>query len=331
MTAQLVKPPSPVPSLPQACPERDGLAVSVSLQRPGRTAVNMRSVHAQTVETALVPCDACTSVQGSLREVGKVLINLCQSQNLPSSLGRFQQLVRDSMGHRPLPAATVGLWAAEQSKDLARLGKLVGPLRAQLEEAEGQKDGLRMQVAELEQALQQEQGARQRQAEETEQHRAQWERERQQLLAGQPPSTGRAAVGVRAPQGADPASRVWKKPGLGVGRRRRGRKAVKGARLPGRPPCRSLSPIPLGNAGACGEQELSHQRGKGAGGFIHSCGSQKGTAGSSCHPGTPSRQRHPSGLRRSHQAERHGLGPRSGPAPMEVVKPEGAGASCRLF
>ncbi|XP_043761726.1 coiled-coil domain-containing protein 157 [Cervus elaphus] len=183
VTAQLVKPPSPVPSLPQACPERDGLAVSVSLQRPGRTAVNTRSVHAQTVETALVPCDACTSVQGSLREVGKVLINLCQSQNLPSSLGRFQQLVRDSMGHRPLPAATVGLWAAEQSKDLARLGKLVGPLRAQLEEAEGQKDGLRMQVAELEQALQQEQGARQRQAQETEQHRAQWERERQQLLA----------------------------------------------------------------------------------------------------------------------------------------------------
>ncbi|KAM9746784.1 coiled-coil domain-containing protein 157 isoform 3-T3 [Dama dama] len=183
VTAQLIKPPSPVPGLPQARPERDGLAVSVSLQRPGRTAVNTRSVHAQTVETALVPCDACTSVQGSLREVGKMLINLCQSQNLPSSLGRFQQLVRDSMGHRPLPAATVGLWAAEQSKDLARLGKLVGPLRAQLEEAEGQKDGLRMQVGELEQALQQEQGARQRQAEETEQRRAQWERERQQLLA----------------------------------------------------------------------------------------------------------------------------------------------------
>ncbi|CAI9157305.1 unnamed protein product [Rangifer tarandus platyrhynchus] len=183
VTAQLIKPPSPVPGLSQACPERDGLAISVSLQCPGRTAVNTRSIHAQTVETALVPCDACTSVQGSLREVGKVLINLCQSQNLPSSLGRFQQLVRDSMGHRPLPAATVGLWAAEQSKDLARLGKLVGPLRAQLEEAEGQKDGLRMQVGELEQALLQEQGARQRQAEEAEQRRAQWDRERQQLLA----------------------------------------------------------------------------------------------------------------------------------------------------
>ncbi|XP_040106982.1 coiled-coil domain-containing protein 157 isoform X2 [Oryx dammah] len=182
-TSQLVKPPSPVPGLAPACPERDSLPVSVSLQRPGRTAENTRSVHSQTVETALVPCDACTSVQGSLREVGKVVVHLCQSQNLPSSLGRFQQLVQDSMGHRPLPAATVGLWAAEQSKDLARLGKLMGPLRAQLEEAEGQKDGLRRQVGELEQALQQERAARRQQAEEAEQRRAQWERERQQLLA----------------------------------------------------------------------------------------------------------------------------------------------------
>uniref|UniRef100_A0A8C2SF86 Coiled-coil domain containing 157 n=1 Tax=Capra hircus TaxID=9925 RepID=A0A8C2SF86_CAPHI len=182
-TAQLVKAPSPVPGLPQACPEQDSLPVSISLQRPGGTAENTRSVHSQTVETALVPCDACTSVQGSLREVGKVVINLCQSQNLPSSLGRFQQLVQDSMGHRPLPAATVGLWAAEQSKDLARLSKLMGPLRAQLEEAEGQKDGLRRQVGELEQTLQQERAVRQRQAEEAEQRRAQWERERQQLLA----------------------------------------------------------------------------------------------------------------------------------------------------
>ena len=118
------------------------------------------------------------------------------------------------MGHRPLPAATVGLWVAEQSKDLARLGKLMGPLRAQLEEAEGQKDGLRRQVGELEQALQQERAARQRQAEEAEQRRAQWERERQQLLAGQPPKPGPGAIRARAPPGANPATRGWKKPGL---------------------------------------------------------------------------------------------------------------------
>ncbi|XP_059976762.1 coiled-coil domain-containing protein 157 isoform X1 [Lagenorhynchus albirostris] len=190
VTAKLIKPTSPMPGLPQTCQELDRLPVSISLQCPARTAENTRSVHSQTMETALVPCDACTSVQGSLQEVGKMVISLCQSQNLPSSLGQFQHLVQDSMGLRPLPATTMGHWAAEQSKDLARLSKhmgaltqLVGPLRAQLEEAKGQKDRLRKQVGELEQALQQEQGAQRRQADEAEQRLAQWERDRRQLLA----------------------------------------------------------------------------------------------------------------------------------------------------
>uniref|UniRef100_A0A8C9BGQ0 Coiled-coil domain containing 157 n=1 Tax=Phocoena sinus TaxID=42100 RepID=A0A8C9BGQ0_PHOSS len=183
VTAKLIKPTSPMPGLPQTCQELDRLPVSVSLQCPARTAKNTRSVHSQTMETALVPCDACTSVQGSLQEVGKMVISLCQSQNLPSSLGQFQHLVQDSMGLRPLPATTMGHWAAEQSKDLARLSKHVGPLRAQLEEAKGQKDRLRKQVGELEQALQQEQGAQRRQADEAEQRLAQWEHDRRQLLA----------------------------------------------------------------------------------------------------------------------------------------------------
>uniref|UniRef100_A0A2K6F8P0 Coiled-coil domain containing 157 n=1 Tax=Propithecus coquereli TaxID=379532 RepID=A0A2K6F8P0_PROCO len=180
MTAKFIKAPSPMPRLPQTCQEPETVPVRVSLQRLATTK-NTKSVHCQTIETALVPCDACTSVQGSLQEVGKVVISLCQSQNLPSSLGQFQQLVQDSMGLRPLPAATVGHWAAEQSKDLTRLSKHVGAL-AQLEEAEGQKAGLRKQAGRLEQALQQEQGARQRQAEEAKQRVAEWEHDKQQLL-----------------------------------------------------------------------------------------------------------------------------------------------------
>ncbi|XP_012869715.1 PREDICTED: coiled-coil domain-containing protein 157 [Dipodomys ordii] len=183
LTAKFIKPPSQVPGLPQNLPGK------VSLKCPSRTQ-STKSVHSQTIETALVPCDACTSVQGSLQEVGKVLISLCQSQNLPSSLGHFQQLVEDSMGLRPLPAATMGHWAAEQSKDLTRLNKhvgtltqLIGPLRAQLEEAEGQKDELRKQMSKLEQALEQEQSKRQQQAEEAEQCLAQWECSRQQFLS----------------------------------------------------------------------------------------------------------------------------------------------------
>ncbi|XP_073079099.1 coiled-coil domain-containing protein 157 isoform X8 [Manis javanica] len=190
VTAKFIKPSSPMPDLPQTCQELDSLPIRDSLQCPVRATEHTKSVYSQTVETALVPCDACTSVQGSLREVGKMVIHLCQSQNLPSSLGQFQPLVQDSMGFRPLPAATVGHWAAEQSKDLTRLSEhvgaltqLIGPLRAQLEEAEGRKDGLKKQVGELEQALQQEQGQRRQQADEAAQRLARWEREKQQLLA----------------------------------------------------------------------------------------------------------------------------------------------------
>ncbi|XP_007647827.1 coiled-coil domain-containing protein 157 isoform X1 [Cricetulus griseus] len=189
MTAKFIKPPSPVPGLPLICPGLQSIPVRVSIRGPPGTSEKTKSVYSQTIETALVPCDACTSVQGSLWEVGKVVISLCQSQNLPSSLGQFQKLVQDSMGLKPLPAATMSHWAAEQSKDLTRLNKhvgaltqLVGPLRAQLEDAEGQKDELRKQVDKLEQALQQEKGERQRQAEEAERSLAKCEHDRQQLL-----------------------------------------------------------------------------------------------------------------------------------------------------
>ncbi|XP_017711088.1 PREDICTED: coiled-coil domain-containing protein 157 isoform X3 [Rhinopithecus bieti] len=182
LPAKFIKPSSPVPGLPQTCQEPESIPVRASLQFPATTAKNTRSVYSQTIETALVPCDACASVQGNLQKVGKAVISLCQSQNLPSSLGQFQQLVQDSMGLRPLPAATVGRWAAEQRKDLKRLSKHVEALRAQLEEAEGQKDGLRKQAGKLEQALKQEQGARRRQAEEDEQCLSEWERDKQQLL-----------------------------------------------------------------------------------------------------------------------------------------------------
>ncbi|XP_012918954.1 coiled-coil domain-containing protein 157 isoform X2 [Mustela putorius furo] len=127
VTAKFLKPPSPTPRLSQTCQEPESLPIRVFPQCPASTAKNSRSIHSQTVETALVPCDACTSVQSSLRE-------------------------------------------------------LVGPLRAQLEEAEGQKEGLQKQVGQLEQALQQEQGERQRQADEATQQLAEWECHRQQLL-----------------------------------------------------------------------------------------------------------------------------------------------------
>ncbi|XP_077617736.1 coiled-coil domain-containing protein 157 isoform X3 [Crocuta crocuta] len=180
VTVKFIKPPSPMPGLLQTCQEPDSLSARVSLQCPAKTIKNNRSIHSQTVETALVPCDACTSVQGSLWEVGKVVISLCQSQNLPSSLGQFQQLVQDSMGLRPLTATTMGHWAAEQSKDLTRL----------------KTSDLKVKVATLEGKLKEQQESMQavetkaRQLQEEAERRAEAERqvhqleEQVQLLAG---------------------------------------------------------------------------------------------------------------------------------------------------
>ena len=239
MTAKFIKPPSPVPGLPLICQGLQSIPVRVSLRSPGGTSEKTKSVYSQTVETAVVPCDACTSVQGSLWEVGKVVISLCQSQNLPSSLGQFQKLVKDSLGLKPLPAATVGHWAAEQSKDLTRLNKhvgaltqLVGPLRAQLEDAEGQKDGLRKQVSKLEQALQQEQGQRQRQTEEAERTLAKCEHDRHQLLTGLLPEARHwhdLKMTIPPPcqrPGFEYQQSAWKKPRLGNGQKSLDRKTA---------------------------------------------------------------------------------------------------------
>ncbi|XP_060048803.1 coiled-coil domain-containing protein 157 isoform X4 [Erinaceus europaeus] len=174
---KLSKPLSPVPG---PCHSLPALTVCLS---PGRQAEYSRSVSAQTVETALVPCEACARVQGSLHQVGKALVGLCQSQGLPSSLGHFQQLVQDSVGLRPLPATTLAHWATEQSRDLACLSEHVGALRAQLAEATRHKSSLQTRLGELEQALEEEQDARRRQADGAERHRAAWERDRQQLQA----------------------------------------------------------------------------------------------------------------------------------------------------
>lgn len=67
-------------------------------------------------------------------------------------------------------------------------------------------------MGELEQALQQERAARQRQAEEAEQRRAQWERGGSSCWS-QPRSRALAPSGAGSP-GANPATRGWKKPGL---------------------------------------------------------------------------------------------------------------------
>lgn len=149
-----------------------------------------RSVHSQTIESALVPCDACESTQASLQEVGKAIIDLCTSLNISSSLGKFLKMVEERLGGKLLTVMDVGYWATEQSKDLSRINKhiqmlmgLINPLKGELEEFEKQKNELKQQLENLDGCLQKEKEAKRQQREETEKLLQKKERESQQLMA----------------------------------------------------------------------------------------------------------------------------------------------------
>ncbi|XP_044144451.1 coiled-coil domain-containing protein 157 [Bufo gargarizans] len=124
------------------------------------------TVGSQTLESALVPCDACAIAQSSLKEVSDAIVGVCKSQNLPSSLIKIQEVLpREGT----LSPSEMKYWASEESKDLVRIGKhlteltqLIQPLRNQCQAAkienqrleqnlEDYKHQLKLQKEELQQ------------------------------------------------------------------------------------------------------------------------------------------------------------------------------------
>ncbi|NXW16859.1 CC157 protein, partial [Circaetus pectoralis] len=163
------------PSSSVRAPDSD--ASGSSLPRAARSmAESSRSIPTQTTGLSLEPCDTCASAQASLREVGKAITSICQSQNIPSALSRFQGTVEGTTGKMTLSATDVSYWASEQSKDLSRISKhlqmllqQVNPLKSELEESEKQKDKLRKQVEDFSQLLQVEKETQAQQRKEAEQ------------------------------------------------------------------------------------------------------------------------------------------------------------------
>ncbi|NXR75890.1 CC157 protein, partial [Pycnonotus jocosus] len=135
------------------------------------------SVSTQTPGSPLGSCDTCSSAQASLHEVGRAITSICQSQNIPSALSKFQEVLEDSAGRRNLSAKDMSYWASEQSKDLSRINKhlqgllqQVNPLKAELEEAGKQNKKLQKQVEDFSRKLQAEkdtQAEQQRKAEQS--------------------------------------------------------------------------------------------------------------------------------------------------------------------
>ncbi|NXU84151.1 CC157 protein, partial [Xiphorhynchus elegans] len=149
-----------------------------------------RSVPTQTPGSPLGSCGTCSSAQTSLQEVGRAITSLCQSQNIPSALSKFQEVLEDSTGRRSLSAMDMSYWASEQSKDLSRINKhlqellqQVNPVKAELEEMGKQKEELRKQVEDISQKLQAEKETRMQQQRKAEQSLKDKDKEHSEAVA----------------------------------------------------------------------------------------------------------------------------------------------------
>lgn len=117
----------------------------------------------QTVESSLIPCDACHQVQTLLRKTGDALVDLLQSEGLPSSLQPLLAAVDDSLELGRMTAGDVSQWANEQRRDTRRLEKhlqdvrcTVQPLKDRLAAAEEEQKRFRSQLERAEKDFNQE-------------------------------------------------------------------------------------------------------------------------------------------------------------------------------
>ncbi|NXJ15283.1 CC157 protein, partial [Odontophorus gujanensis] len=170
------------PSMPPGAAQPSSLCQAVSntsgSSQPRAACSTVEHGHSIPMQAAEppAPCDSCASTQAGLQEVSKAITSICQSQNIPSSLSRFQEMVEGTAGRRILSATDVSCWVSEQSKDLSCISKhlhtlleLVNPLKSELAESKKEKDELQKQVEDFAQLLQVEKEAQAQQKKEAEQ------------------------------------------------------------------------------------------------------------------------------------------------------------------
>ncbi|AWP06747.1 putative coiled-coil domain-containing protein 157 [Scophthalmus maximus] len=111
------------------------------------------NVGCQTFESSLIPCNACYRVQSILRKTGDALVELFQSEGLPSSLQPLLAAVEDTLELGHMTAGDVAQWSNEQLRDMRRLEKhlqevrgTVHPLKDKLAAAETERETFRSQL-----------------------------------------------------------------------------------------------------------------------------------------------------------------------------------------
>ncbi|ESO97771.1 hypothetical protein LOTGIDRAFT_72099, partial [Lottia gigantea] len=111
----------------------------------------------QTIETAFIPCESCEVVQKNLRETGDLVVHVCTTQGLPSSLKKFRPQVA---GYDWLSANDITRWTHEQNKDLSRINKFVdqvvlevNPLKSEVTAFEKETKKMEHKVRQIENEL----------------------------------------------------------------------------------------------------------------------------------------------------------------------------------
>ncbi|XP_048835203.1 coiled-coil domain-containing protein 157 [Brienomyrus brachyistius] len=127
---------------------------------PESASRDMCSVGCQTVASSPLPCHACSHMQHSLRVTSDTLSSICQRLGLPSCLSSFLEEVHSSLEPGQLSVPDMAQWAAQQSRDLGRLGKYLAqlqdtihPLKDSLATLEGERGKLKIQLEQAERSL----------------------------------------------------------------------------------------------------------------------------------------------------------------------------------
>ncbi|XP_062854768.1 coiled-coil domain-containing protein 157 [Trichomycterus rosablanca] len=157
--------------------QRASSSSSLQSSPPGPVIVptQSRSVSCQTVESALVPCDACARVQATLKDSATVLASLCRSLGLPCSLWCLLEAVDETLQLGRLSACDVALWACEQKKDLGHIQKHVTQVKAtsdslteRMQRVKNEKKNLRLELEEVQKKARSEEEERRRMEEQWE-------------------------------------------------------------------------------------------------------------------------------------------------------------------
>lgn len=124
---------------------------------------SIRSVSCQTVESSLIPCDACHRVQSILRKTGDALVELLQGEGLPCSLQPLLAAVEDILDVGNMTGVDVAQWGDELLRDIRRLAKhmqdvrgTVQPLKDRLAVAEREREKFKSHLEKAQKEFKQE-------------------------------------------------------------------------------------------------------------------------------------------------------------------------------